>query len=120
MLVGADPNQILEKRFRAAGCEVVTVADDQAALDHARHEHLETAVLVSNRSLTDVAETVFNLRDLNHSLEIIILMDHRGRQASRFLRALLEHPIEGTCIVTRRQLQTQLRALLPQAPPCGP
>jgi hypothetical protein len=70
--------------------------------------------------LTDLAETIFNLRDLNHAMEIIILMNHRGRQAGRFLRQLLEHPIEGTRIVTRRQLQTQLRALLPQAPPRGP
>jgi DNA-binding response OmpR family regulator len=120
MLVGADPKQILEKRFRAAGCQLVKVTDDQAAIDYARHEPLETAVLASSRSLTDVAETIFNLRDLNSSMEIIILVDHRGRQSSRFLRQLIEHPIDGTRIVTRRQLHAQLRALLPQPPPRGP
>jgi DNA-binding response OmpR family regulator len=120
MLVGADPKQILEKRFNAAGWQVVKATNEQAAIEHARREPVETAVLVSSHSLTDVAETIFNLRDLNNSIEIIILLDHHGRQANRFLRQLLEHPIEGTRIVTRRQLQTRLRALLPQAPPGGP
>ena len=37
MLVGSDNNHILEKRLQAAGCQVVKVNDDEAALDHARH-----------------------------------------------------------------------------------
>ncbi len=47
MLVESDHNQILEKRFGAAGYQVVTVSDDKAAIEHMRHESFETAVHVS-------------------------------------------------------------------------
>ncbi|HEY7715545.1 MAG TPA: hypothetical protein VIE90_13630 [Candidatus Binatia bacterium] len=116
MLVGSDNNHILEKRLQAAGCQVVKVNDDEAALDHARHELFDKTVVVSRGSLINVAETIFNLRDLNRSMEIIVLVDRLGKQTNRFLRQLLEHPIEGTQIMTRRQLQKRLHGA---APPGG-
>jgi hypothetical protein len=119
MLVGIDNNHILEKRLQAAGCQVVKVNDEEAALNHARHEVFDKTVMVSRGSLISVAETIFNLRDLNSSMEIIVLVDRLGRQTNRFLRQLLEHPIEGTQIMTRRQLQRQLHRA-PAAPPGVP
>jgi hypothetical protein len=117
LLVGPDNKQILERRFQEAGCVVVSVSDNAAALDHARHDIVSTAVLVSRGSLINVAETVFNLRDLNPSLEIIVLVDRLGKQSNRFLRQMLEHPIQGTWILTRRQLQRRLHRTSPSAPP---
>lgn len=117
MLVGLDHGQILEKRFRTAGFPVVRVNDGNEAIDHARHEPWDITVLVSNGSLISVAETIFNLRDLNRSMEIIILVDRLGGHVSRFLRQLLEHPIEGTRILTRRQLQRELHSLSQHPPP---
>ena len=117
MLVGTDVNQILERRFMAAGCQVVKVNDDQAAIVHARRESLDATVLISKGSLIDIAETFFNLRDLNRSMEIIVLVNRRGRHPNRFLRQLLKHPIEGTRIFTRRQLQKRLQAYLQQSTP---
>ena len=107
ILVGIDQSQILEKRFKAAGYEVRTVRDSVAAIEHARREILDTAVLVSTGRLVNVAEAVFNLRDLNRSMEIIILIN---RRSSRLVRPLLEHPIERTRVLTRRQLQRELTA----------
>ena len=121
MLVGSDPHQILEKRFKAAGHQVLKVDDPQSAIDSARHEALDTAVLVSHGSLINVAETIFNLRDLSRTMEIIVLVDRLGNHPNRFLRQLLEHPIEGTRILTRRQLQKRLQPFLQQSPPvCQP
>jgi len=117
MLVGIDNNHILEKRLQAAGCQVVKVNDEEAALDHARHELFDKTVMVSSGSLINVAETIFNLRDFNRSMEIIILVERLGKPTNRFLRQLLEHPIEGTQIMTRRQLQKQLHGTA--APPGG-
>jgi len=119
MLVGSDYKQILEKRLKAAGCRVLKVNDNKAAIDHARHECLDTTVLVSGGSLINVAETIFNLRDLNGSMEIIILVDRLGRHSSRFLRQLIEHPISGTRILTRRQLQRLLHTSTSSSPPGG-
>ncbi|HEY7217343.1 MAG TPA: hypothetical protein VH985_03050, partial [Candidatus Binatia bacterium] len=58
MLVGSDPNQILEKRFKAAGYQVLKVNDNQSAIDYVRREVLDTAVLVSHGSLINVAEAI--------------------------------------------------------------
>jgi hypothetical protein len=117
MLVGIDNKQIVEKRLQAAGWRVLKVTDDEAALEHARHEIFDKAVMVSRGSLINVAETIFNLRDLNGSMEIIIVIDRLGKPNNRFLRQLLEHPIEGTRIMTRRQLQKLLHGAAPPAPP---
>ncbi len=109
ILIGQDHKQILEKRCEAAGCKVVRAADNAAALDLARHQRFDTAILLPQGSLLNVAETVFNLRDLHRPLEIFVLVDRRATKSSRFLRQLLDHPIEGTKIMTRRQLHQQLQ-----------
>jgi hypothetical protein len=44
-------------------------------------------------------------------MEIIILVERRTKNSNRFLHQLLDHPIKGTNIMTRRQLQKQLRTL---------
>jgi len=90
------------------GYDVLTVRDGMAAIDHARREPWDAAVLVSTGSLVNVADTAFNLRDLNRSMEIIILVNRLGPRSNRFLRPLLEHPIERTRVLTRRQLQREL------------
>jgi hypothetical protein len=117
LLVGLDYNQLLEKRFVHAGYEVVAVTDGPAAMERARAEPLTVAVVVSSGSLINMAETIFNLRDVNGSIEIMLIVDRLGRRVSRFLRQLIEHPIEGTRILTRRQLQKQLHGLSPHSPP---
>jgi hypothetical protein len=116
MLLG-DEKKLLERRLQAAGCEVVTPKDRQEALDYARHEAFHAAVLVSKGSLINVAETIFNLKDLNGSMEIIVLVDRLSKPTNRFLRQLIEHPISGTQILTRRQLQRRLHRAGPPAPP---
>lgn len=120
LLVGPDDKQILERRFRRAGCLVVGVSDNAAAIDRARHEMVSTAVLISRGSLINVAEAVFNLRDLNPSMEIIVLVDRLGKQSNRYLRQMLEHPIKSTQILTRRQLQMRLNGSRQPAPPETP
>lgn len=117
MLVGIDSKQIIQKRLQAAGCRVIKVADEETAVDQVRHEVFDKTVMVSKGSLINIAETIFNLRDLNRSMEIIILVDRLGKQANRILRQLLQHPIAGTQIMTRRQLQ---KALHGTAPPVAP
>lgn len=117
MLVGCDRNKLLEKRFLAAGCHVTKVSDNAAAIDQARHEIFGMGVLVFKGSLINTAETVFNLRDLNPAMEIIVLVDRLRKQTNRCLKQLLEHPIQGTQILTRRQLQRRLHATGQSAPP---
>ena len=117
MLVGIDSKQIIEKRLQAAGCRVIKVADEETALDQVRHKIFDKAVMISSGSLINMAEMIFNLRDLNRSMEIIILVGRLGKHTNRLLRQLLQHPIEGTQIMTRRQLQKALHGAVPPADP---
>lgn len=110
ILIGRDHIQTVEKRFQAAGCDVVLARDGAAALEIARHRLFDVAVLSAKGSLINTAEIVFNLRDLNQSMEIIILVQRVAKNSNRFLQQLLDHPIEGTNIMTRRELQKRLRA----------
>jgi hypothetical protein len=73
--------------------------------------------MIVKGSLINIAEMIFNLRDINRSMEIVILVDRLGGHASRLLRQLIEHPLERTRILTRRQLQRQIHRFFPQAPP---
>src|SRR3972149_10965334 len=110
ILVGAEDETILEKRLRAAGCEVVTVTDGRTAFERVHHEPFAGAVLVSRGLLITVTETIFNLRDINPSMEIIVVLDRGSEYSSRFLKQLLSHPIPKTRLLTRRQLQERLQA----------
>jgi len=118
MLFGADHNQTIEKRLHAVGCDIFRATDRNMALDLAQHHRLDAAVLFSDGSLLDVAETVFNLRDLNRSMKVIILLG-RAKNSNRFLRKLIEHPIEGATIMTRRELQHFVRRVGHQTPGIG-
>jgi len=110
ILVGSEDETILEKRLRAAGGEVVTVKDGRTAFERAHRESFDGAVLVSRGLLINVTETIFNLRDINPSMEIIVVLDRGSGYSSRFLKQLLSHPIPGTRLLTRRQLQERLQA----------
>ncbi len=118
MLVGYDDKHIMERRLKAAGWQVVKANDNAEALAHARHEVFDATVLVPKGSLINVAETIFNLRDLNESMEIIVVVDRAARPKNRFFRQLIEHPIARTRIFTRRQLQKHVAGQA--APPGGP
>lgn len=108
VLVGSDGETILERRLRAAGCDVVTVKDGKTAFERARREFFNGAVLVARGSLINVTETIFNLRDINPAMEIIVVVERGGKNANRYLKQLLSHPITGTKVLTRRELQARL------------
>jgi hypothetical protein len=112
MLVGFDKKQILKRRLEAAGAQVIAVSDAAAALACARQACVDAAVLVSQGSLIDDTETVFNLRDLNRSMEIILLVDRVSGERNRQLRQLIQHPIERTTVATRRDMKKQLSEML--------
>ena len=116
MLVGCDKKQILKRRLEAAGAHVIRVSNGAAALEYARHASLRAAVLVSRGALIDDAETVFNLRDLNRGMQIILLVERVKGERKRLLQQLIEHPIEGTTVITRREMQKQLSRILTGQP----
>ena len=74
MLVCSKPSQRMEKFLLATGCEVTRMNDGEAAVSQAEHAAFDMAVLVSTGKAMDLAETVFNLRDISPSMPIIIII----------------------------------------------
>ena len=110
LLFGDDPKEIMKKRLQNAGAEVTRAASGSEVLELARHRSFKQAVLLANSSLANAAEIAFNLHDLNGSIKIFIIIDSRWKNSHRSLKQLYDHPIAGTEILMRRQLQRQLRA----------
>jgi PleD family two-component response regulator len=81
MLVSSNPADNVQKSLLATGSEIVRAHDGPAALDQAQHTKFDMAVLVSTGKAMDVAETVFNLRDISPSMAIIIIADDRRDEA---------------------------------------
>lgn len=109
MLIGADRNRVLERRFHVAGYEVLCAWNRETALDIARRQLLDAVLMLSQDSLLNIAETIFNLRDLCPAAKIIVLLQHGAKTSKRFLRQMLDHRIVGSEVMTRRELQKRLR-----------
>jgi hypothetical protein len=86
MLVRSKPIDEVEQYLLATGGEVVTLDDGESAINEAQHARFDMAVLVSTGKGMDLAETVFNLRDVSPSMPIVIIADGYGREAEVIAR----------------------------------
>ena len=106
MLVCSTPSAEVEKFLRTAGGEIVTVNDGEAAVIKAQHATFNMAVLVSTGKTMDLAETVFNLRDISSSMPILIIDERHGVQESQ--AQIIAHASPNTRAVTVHDLAAYL------------
>ena len=90
----------VEENLRHAGYRVIKVADGAVAIERAKHERLTAAVLISTGTQMDLAETALNLKDINSTVEIIILVgsDTAGEKAAQ--TAAIVRALPETSVVT--------------------
>jgi len=111
MLVCSDPCDEVEKCLLAAGYWVVKVGDGQAAVSRAERELFDAAVVVSTGKTMDVAETVFNLRDINGSMQIVIVADRGDINQSAIVKEIVARLTPNTQALTIAELENQLAPL---------
>jgi hypothetical protein len=75
MLVCSNPADEVEHCLRATRSEIIAVNDGEAAISEAQRASFDIAVLVSTGKAMDVTETVFNLRDISPSMQIIVIAE---------------------------------------------
>jgi DNA-binding NarL/FixJ family response regulator len=101
----------VEDQLLRAGYYVTKVDEGTAAIERAKHQPLNAAVLISTGKEMDLAETVLNLRDVNPDVEIIIVAgahhsEERAGQTAAIVRALPD-----TTVVTPGELDRHLASL---------
>lgn len=106
MLVSSEPSTEVEKCLRSAGREFVTVNDGEAAIIQVQHATFRMAVLVSTGKTMDLAETVFNLRDISSSMPILIIKERSGEQGSE--ADIIAHSSANTRTLTIHDLPAYL------------
>ncbi len=72
LLVGTEDLAKVQKCLSANGRRVVKVSSGKVAVSRAEREIFDAAVIASTGDEMDLAETVFNLRDIRSSMQIII------------------------------------------------
>jgi len=106
MLVCSEACDEVEKCLLAAGYWVVKVGDGQAAVSRAQRELFDVAVVVSTGKTMDLAETIFNLSDINSSMQIVIVADALGINQRIIAEEIISPCVPNTKVVTIQELET--------------
>lgn len=91
-----------------AGYSVTGVDQGTAALERARHEILSAAVLVSTGTEMDLAETVFNLKDIDPGIKIIIIADSENPEEKTAQTNAIIRACPGTPVLRVNELERYL------------
>jgi DNA-binding response OmpR family regulator len=86
MLVGSEIPPPLMELLLDTGSRVTKLPSAKTAVSHAQRELFDAAIIVSTGEEMDLAETVFNLRDINRSMLVIIVSD-RGDSGEGAIRS---------------------------------
>jgi DNA-binding response OmpR family regulator len=112
LLVCARECTRIEDRLLHAGCLVTKVAHGTAAVEGVKHGAVNAVVLISTGSEMDLTETALNLRDVDASVEIIILADRDTTERRKHEANTIAHVIPKTRVLTMSQLDDYLKSAL--------
>ena len=104
LLVCSSGDSTVEESLIRAGCVVTKSSNGQAAVLKVRHEIIDAAVLISTGREMDLTETALTLRDIDSSVEIIVLLDPKGTRDEAAQTDAVAHAIPKTKVLTASEL----------------
>jgi len=111
LLVSSRGCEEIEKCFSEAGRTVVKVGDGAEAVEKARREFFDSVLILSTGKTMDLAETVFNLRDVSAAMEIIMVVD--WADASGNLMVRIAKSVPNTMVLNFQGLRYLLQVAEP-------
>jgi DNA-binding response OmpR family regulator len=108
MVVGSEIPRSLNPILRASRSVITIIPSGELAVARAEREMFDAVILLSTGEEMDLTETVFNLSDINHSMELIILSDHTTTNNSAVLRNVLAHFVSKATVMTTQELEKHL------------
>jgi hypothetical protein len=98
----------VEEHLVRAGYAVTKVGEGAVAIERAKHELLNAAVLISTDKKMDLAETALNLRDVNPRVEIIIIANSDKAKENAAQMAAIVQALPETTVLTVSELDGYL------------
>jgi len=108
LLVCAAGCSELQERLVRAGCFITKANNGAEAILRAKHELIDTALLVSTGKEMDIAETALNLSDINSSLHIVIIVEQKHSEDQPADADAIRHAIPQTRILTAQEFSHYL------------
>lgn len=108
MLVGSKIPPPLMELLLDSGSRVTRIQSGKSAVSHAHREMFDAAIIVSTGDEMDVAETIFNLRDINRAMQVILVSDRARASESEIPNDSLERVVPNTKVMTLQELKSYL------------
>jgi hypothetical protein len=76
-------------------------------VSHAQRELFDAAIIFSTGEEMDLAETVFNLRDINSSMQVIIVAERGASSEGAIPKQTLVRFVPSAKVMTMKELKKQ-------------
>ena len=105
MLVGSAIPPPLMELLLDTGSRVTKLPSGKTAVSHAQRERFDAAIIVSTGEEMDLAETVLNLRDINRSMQVIIVSDRGDARDGAIPKQALVRFVQNAKVMTMKELK---------------
>jgi hypothetical protein len=108
MLVCSDPCKEVEKQLRGAGYWSFHFSGGRTAIQSAKHELFDMAVVISSADSMDSVETVLNLREIRPAMPIVVIAEKNNRDWRGADRAVMSQTLGKITVVSSGEFKSVL------------
>src|SRR5215471_1040465 len=105
MLIGAKIPHALMELLLDTGSKVTKLSSGKTAVSHAQRQMFDAAIIVSTGDEMDVAETIFNLSDINSAMQVILVSDRLKTGEAEIPKDSLERVVPNTKVMSLQELR---------------